>query len=158
MKTKIQKSAREGWFTLDADNPRLLGSQCDECQTYYFPIHEKYCRNPRCESESFTQIELSNRGKIWSYTNAGYAPPPPFIAEEPYEVFGLAAVELDKEKLVVLGQLVKGVGVDDVSIGDEVELAIETLYTEEEAEYLVWKWKPVNSGEATKGSSERGTA
>jgi len=154
MSKKDQKSAREGWFTLDANNPRLLGSQCDECQTYYFPVHEKYCRNPQCESESFTQIELSNRGKIWSYTNAGYAPPPPFVADDPYEVFALAAVELDKEKLVVLGQLVKGVGVDDVSIGDEVELAIETLYEDEESEYLVWKWKPVNSSKSSNTESQ----
>ena len=155
MSTKVQKSAREGWFTLDPENPRLLGSQCSECKTYYFPKHEQYCRNPECESESFEQIELSNTGKIWSYTNAGYAPPPPFVADDPYEVFAMAAVELEKEKLVVMGQLVKGVTVDDVKIGDQVELAIETLYQDEENDYLVWKWKPVNGSSAdSKGGAK----
>ena len=141
-------SAREGWFTLDADNPRLLGSRCAECKTYYFPRHEQYCRNPNCESETFDIVELSPRGKIWSYTNAGYAPPPPFIADDPYEVFSLAAVELEKEKLVVLGQLARGIGVDDVKIGDEVELVIETLYEDDENDYQVWKWQPVAGGQA----------
>ena len=143
MTEKTVKSAREGWFTLDQKNPRLLGSQCTACNTYYFPKHEQYCRNPSCESESFDQIELSNRGRIWSYTNAGYPPPPPFVADDPYEIFAMAAVELEKEKLVVMGQLVKGVTVDDVKIGDEVELALETLFEDEENEYIVWKWKPI---------------
>ena len=128
---------------MDAERPRLLGSQCIECKTYYFPQHDKYCRNPECESESFETLELSHRGKIWSYTNAGYAPPPPFVADDPYEVFAQAAVALDAEKLVVMGQLVKGITVDDVKIGDEVELAMEMLYEDEEHQYMVWKWKPV---------------
>ena len=133
---------------MDPDKPRLLGSQCSECKTYYFPKHEQYCRNPDCESESFEQLELSHRGKIWSYTNAGYAPPPPFVADDPYEVFALAAVELEKEKLVVLGQLVKGVTIDDVKIGDEVELVLETLFEDDESEHIVWKWKPVTANGA----------
>ena len=147
-KVREIKSAREGWFTLDADNPRLLGSQCDVCKTYYFPQHAQYCRNPDCESEEFSVIELSSRGKIWSYTNAGYPPPPPFVADDPYEVFAQAAVELEKEKLVILGQLAKGVTVDDVKIGDEVQLCIETLFQDDESDYQIWKWKPVNGGEA----------
>lgn len=143
MTEKTIKSAREDWFTLDQENPRLLGSQCAVCNTYYFPKHEQYCRNPGCESELFEEVELSARGRIWSYTNAGYPPPPPFVADDPYEVFAVAAVELEKEKLVVMGQLVKGITVDDVKIGDEVELALETLFEDEEHQYIVWKWKPI---------------
>lgn len=150
---KVHKSAREGWFTLDTDNPRLLGSQCRQCHTWYFPQHDQYCGNPECESESFEQVELSNRGKIWSYTNAGYPPPAPFVADDPYEVFAIAAVELEKEKLVVMGQLVKGVTVDDVKIGDEVELAIETLYEDDENQYMVWKWKPLQASSDADGGA-----
>ncbi|NND82413.1 MAG: Zn-ribbon domain-containing OB-fold protein [Gammaproteobacteria bacterium] len=148
MNSKNQVAAREGWFTLDAERPRLLGSQCQQCHTYYFPVHEQYCRNPECESEQFEQIELSHRGKIWSYTNAAYPPPEPFKAADPYEVFALAAVELEREKLVVLGQLAAGVTVDDVKIGDEVELTLDTLFSDDENDYLVWKWQPVNGGAA----------
>lgn len=144
MATKAKVSAREGWFTLDENNPRLLGSQCQQCHTWYFPAHDTYCRNPACESEEFDVRELSNRGKIWSYTNAAYAPPAPFIAHDPYEIFSVAAVELEHEKLVVMGQLVRGVTVEDVSIGDEVELVLDTLFEDDDNEYLVWKWRPIS--------------
>jgi len=43
----------------------------------------------------------------------------------------------------VLGQVVPGVSVDDLSVGDEVELVVDTLYEDDEHEYLVWKWRPV---------------
>jgi hypothetical protein len=28
-------------------------------------------------------------------------------------------------------------------VGDEVELVIDTLYHEDDTDYLVWKWRPV---------------
>lgn len=143
MSTKKTLAAREGWYTLDQDRPRLLGSQCDTCQSYYFPKHEGFCRNPACQSESFTETELSSRGKIWSYTNAAYPPPPPFVAADPYEPFGVAAVEFEREGLVILGQLAKDVDIATVQVGDEVEVILETLFEDDEANYLVWKWRPV---------------
>jgi len=146
MSQKNTVAAREDWYTLDADRPRLLGSQCRQCETYYFPRYESYCRNPACDSESFDEVELSHRGRIWSYTNAAYPPPPPFVADDPYEPFAIAAVELDREKLVVLGQLASDVGVSDVKIGDEVELVLETLYEDDDNEYVVWKWRPLAGG------------
>ena len=62
--------------------------------------------------------------------------------------FALAAVELP-EGLVVLGQVADGFGVNDIRVGDEMELVVETLYTDEEGERTTWRWKPVagKSGE-----------
>ena len=54
----------------------------------------------------------------------------------------IAAVELEKEKLVVLGQVVPGVGCEDLKSGMEMELVLETLFEDDDNEYLVWKWKP----------------
>ncbi len=144
MSKKNTVAAREGWFTLDPEHPRLLGSQCTACKTFYFPKHSSFCRNPACDSETFDDIELSNRGKIWSYTNAAYPPPEPFVAKDPYEPFALAAVQLERENMIVLGQLVEGVTVDDVKIGDEVELTLESLFEDEENDYVVWKWRPAS--------------
>ena len=53
------------------------------------------------------------------------------MAADPYVPFCLAAVELAAEKLVVMGQVVPGVTVDDLTVGDEVELVIDTLYSED---------------------------
>jgi hypothetical protein len=134
----------EGWFTLgEAGTPALVGSRCAGCSTYAFPAEAHYCRNPDCDSEEFETVELSRRGKIWSYTDARYQPPPPYVAADPYVPFCLAAVELAAEKLVVMGQVVGGVSVEDLKVGDEVELVLDTLYCEGDIEYLVWKWQPV---------------
>jgi uncharacterized OB-fold protein len=81
---------------------------------------------------------------VWSYTDAQYAPPPPYVATtEPYEPFALAAVELAGEGMVVMGQVAVGYGVDDLTVGTPVELVVETLFEDDDHEYTMWKWKPV---------------
>ena len=132
----------EGWFTTGPE-PRLLGSRCESCSTVFFPPTEGFCRNPRCGGESFSEVPLSRRGRVWSYTDAQYQPPPPYVAPtDPFEPFALAAVELE-EGMVVLGQVAAGYGVDDLSVGSEVELVVETLYADDDGDRLVWRWKPV---------------
>ncbi len=138
-----QVPAVEGWFTMGDDGPpALLGSRCESCGLFAFPAERAFCRNPDCASTTFETVELSRRGTIWSYTDARYQPPPPYVAADPYVPFCLAAVELADEKLVVMGQVVGGVGVDDLRVGDEVELVLEPLYTEGDEQFMVWKWRP----------------
>jgi uncharacterized OB-fold protein len=145
--------AVEGWFTTGEDGaaPALVGSRCTACGTYAFPAEASACKNPDCDSTSFETVELSRRGRIWSYTDARYQPPAPYVAADPYEPFCLAAVELATEKLVVMGQLVGGVTVDDLRVGDEVELVVDTLYRADDCDYLVWKWRPLNMAATTPG-------
>ncbi|HEY3810804.1 MAG TPA: OB-fold domain-containing protein [Acidimicrobiales bacterium] len=135
--------AVEGWFTSGDDGPpALLGSRCVGCGTYAFPVERSFCRNPDCASTGFETVELSRSGTIWSYTDARYQPPPPYVAADPYVPFCLAAVELADEKLVVMGQVVPGVSVGDLHVGDRVELVLDTLYADDDQEYVVWKWQP----------------
>jgi uncharacterized OB-fold protein len=68
------------------------------------------------------------------------------MAADPYVPFSIAAVELADEKMVVMGQVVPGVTVDDLSVGTEVEVVLDTLYEDDEHEYMVWKWQPVDAG------------
>lgn len=143
MSQKPQAAAIEGWYTLDTDKPALIGSQCTGCATYFFPKQDQYCKNPACDSSEFSEVELSRTGKIWSYTNACYEPPEPFVAPDPFKPYAIAAVELEKEQMTILGQVVAGVDVDQLKVGMEVELVLETLYEDNEADKLVWKWKPV---------------
>ena len=144
--------AVEGWFTMGEEGaPALLGSRCRGCGTFAFPAETQYCRNPDCTSSAFETVELSRTGRIWSYTDARYQPPPPYVAADPYVPFCLAAVELAAEKLVVMGQVVGGVTVDDLRVGDEVELVVDTLYSEDDYDYLVWKWRPAGTGPVIPG-------
>lgn len=135
------RAAVEGWFTTGPE-PVLLGSRCTTCATTYFPPkggEGAFCANPTCDGTGFEAAELSRRGTVWSYTDAQYRPPPPYVARtEPYEPFALAAVTLP-EGLTVLGQVADGYGAADLRVGAEVELVIEPL----DDELLVWRWKPV---------------
>ena len=45
---------------------------------------------------------------------------------------------------VVLGQLADGVDPASIEVGQEMQLVLGTLYEDDENEYVVWKWKPVD--------------
>jgi uncharacterized OB-fold protein len=123
---------------------RGADSLSSACGTVFFPPVEGFCRNPACSGEVFEELPLSRRGRVWSYTDAQYQPPPPYIpASDPYVPFALAAVELP-EGLVVLGQVADGFGVADLKVGTEVELVVESLYTDDSGERTIWRWKPVS--------------
>src|SRR5690606_7707084 len=134
--------AIEGWYTMDTETPHLLGSRCNACGTYYFPKQNQYCRNPACDGNEFEEVPLSRTGTVWSYTNTCYQPPEPYVSPDPFEPFALAAVELEKEKMIVLGQVIKGVDVTQLKVGMKVELVLEPLYSDDSGDKLVWKWKP----------------
>ena len=142
MSEKNRVPVLDGWFTTDEKAPHLIGSRCEACGTYYFPKLTTFCRNPDCASEKFAEVPLSRTGKLWSYTNAAYKPPEPYVAPEPFEPFGIAAVELDTERMVVLGQLVHGVNLADLKVGMPMELVIDVLSEDETSAKTTWKWKP----------------
>ena len=138
--------AIEGWFTIDGE-PALLGNRCTTCGTVFFPKATFFCRNPACVGEEFEETRLSRHGRIWSYTDAQYQPPPPFVPPSAeFEPFALAAVELADEQMVVLGQVARGHAAADLAVGQPVELVVEELFSDDDHDYLVYKWKPVSDG------------
>lgn len=150
--------AIEGWFTMppeDADFPEdgsglpgitLLGTRCVDSGTYFFPPEKVMSRAPGFADSELVDVELSTRGTLWSYTDAQYQPPEPFVAaSDPYVPYCLAAVELAEERLVVLGQVVAGVTVDDLQVGMPMELVADVLNSDDEHTYVVWKWRPAAS-------------
>ena len=142
MSGKLQAPAIEGWHTMEA-SPHLIGSRCKSCGSYFFPKQMHYCRNPSCGGTDFEEVELSRTGRVWSYTNACYKPPEPFVAKEPFEPYAIAAVELEKEQMVVLGQVVEGIGVESLRVGMPMELVLEALHETKEDIKVTWKWQPV---------------
>ncbi|MFK7975098.1 MAG: Zn-ribbon domain-containing OB-fold protein [Halioglobus sp.] len=141
MSNKPLAPAIDGWHTMDAQ-PKLIGTQCDSCGTYFFPKQTHYCKNPNCESTDFTEVELSRSGKVWSYTNACYKPPEPFQAQDPFVPYAIAAIELEKEQMVILGQVIEGVSVEDLKVGMPMELVLEPLHETDEDIKVTWKWRP----------------
>ena len=142
---KTRVPAVEGLFTMDAANPRLIGGKAPN-GSYCFP-KDLGGTDPYSPLGEVEEVQLSNRGRIWSYTNSCYPPPPPFVSRhEPFQPVTIAAVELAAEQMVILGQVVDGVSVDDLQVGMEVELVLDTLYEDDANEYVVWKWRPVEAG------------
>jgi uncharacterized OB-fold protein len=139
---KTRSPAVDGWFTTDS-TPALLGTRCTTCGTYFFPPETRFCRNPTCDGTELEAVPLSRRGRVWSFTDNRYRPPPPYVSPEPFEPYAIAAVELAEEKMVVLGQLARGTAVDELQVGQEVELVLDTLYEDDDHDYVVWKWQPV---------------
>ena len=132
----------EGLFKDDEGGPALLGGHCAQCGSFFFPKQWSFCRNPRCDGGPLDDTALSTHGRLWSWTDNRYAPPPPYPAGEPFEPYGVAAVELDAERMVVLGQLAAGTDVDALHLGQAMRLVVEPLYEDDDAVRTVWKWRP----------------
>lgn len=150
-----RREAIDGTLTEVGGMPHLLGSRCVDCGSFYFPRVGGYCRNPDCDSEQFEDVALSRTGRLWSFTNAGYQPPPPYIADsDSFEAFGIAAVELEAEQMIVLGQLASDVPLSALEVGMEMELVVERLYADDAGEAVTWKWRPrvAHAGATTEAS------
>ncbi len=144
----MRKPLIEGWFTLD-EEPHLVGQRCDDCTTVVFPPRASCCPNPHCSGTAMKSVELSRHGRVWSYTDAQYPPPAPFVAPtDPFVPFAIAAVELPIEKIVVLGQVASGYGVESLRVGCPVELVVESAETCGNDEFVIWKWRPTDEGAA----------
>ena len=141
--SKTRVPAIEGWLTMNESNPQLLGYLDESSGTYFFPKDVAISHAPGHADADFKEVALSNTGKLWSYTTNHYKPPEPYLAPDPFEPYTVAAVELDNEKMVVLGQLADGVDPADIEVGMDMKLELATLYEDDENEYMVWKWRPV---------------
>ena len=140
MKTRV--SALESWFDASPERPRLIGSRCRSCRSYFFPREEFACRNPACGGAELEDVPLSATGTLWSYTDNHYKPPAPYMSPDPFVPYAIAAVELADEKMVVLGQLASDVPTAELKVGMRMKLVAETLYSDDANEYVVWKWTP----------------
>jgi uncharacterized OB-fold protein len=140
---KNRLPAIEGWFTMDPASPHLLGLRDAQSGTYFFPKDVAVSRAPGHADAELEEVEMSRRGRLWSYTTNHYPPPEPYVSPEPFEPYTVAAVELTAERMVVLGQLAPGFDAGSLDVGMEMELVLDTLYEDDENEYVVWKWKPV---------------
>lgn len=156
--TVTRVPAVEGWFTTpepgSGESPQLIGARCTTCATYVFPPRTAGCPNPRCDGDELSPTPLSSRGRLWSFTENRYAPPPPYRAADPFEPYALAAVELETEGMIVLGQVTKGVLAADLKVGMEMQLELDVLYRDDDGvDHLVYVWAPAALAEVEGGAS-----
>lgn len=130
---------KDGLFTLGQDQnepPRILASRCPACDEIFFP-RRRICQN--CQTENLKPIELSSNGKIFSFTVVMKRPASNYLGPVPY-AFGW--VELPEG--VRVETLYTGCQFEDLRIGMDVELVIETLHHDSDGREIVChKFRPV---------------
>lgn len=132
----------EGLFTWPSDTPQLIGARCGECTTTFFPAFAEFHR-PGCSGSSVEEVLLGRRGTLVSFTVQRYTPPPPFPQGE-YEPAVLGTVVLE-EGIQVPGQVVD-CGPDDIEVGMDVELVVDTLYVDDAGnDALTWAFRVASS-------------
>lgn len=132
----------EGWYKTENGQAHLLGSCCVECGTYYFPAQTFYCRNPVCDSSSLKEVLLSRTGTLWSYSKQCYPPPPPYVYSEPFVPYTIGAVMLEREKIIILGQIFQENAKDlTLKTGQPMELVFDNLLAINNTQRSVWKWR-----------------
>ena len=73
-KKPVKKAISSKMMKLSPDMVQgvLMGSQCNECGTHFFGAPQ-FC--VRCTSDRLKPVELSKKGKLYSYTIVRQAPP-----------------------------------------------------------------------------------
>ncbi|MFJ7160150.1 Zn-ribbon domain-containing OB-fold protein [Streptomyces sp. NPDC101118] len=139
-----------GWFThvtlaSGEEEFRLLGTRCTACASVFFPREDSFCRNPACAGGELAEVPLSRRGRVWSYTDGRYRPPAPYVSDPdvPWEPYTLLAVELEAERMVVLGQAEPGVTTADLEVGAAVEVVPGVLDEDADTVWTTWRFRPV---------------
>ena len=140
--SKQRVPAAENWFTMDEAAPQLVGARGVDTGSYFWPTALAVSANPSQPGEAREPALLSRRGRLWSWTTNHYAPPEPYVAPDPFVPYTVCAVELEVEKMVVLGQLATAADATQLEVGMPMELVLGPLYEDDDHEYVVWQWAP----------------
>lgn len=132
----------EGFFRIPSDPaepPRLLGSGCPSCGEVFFP-RRLVCA--RCLAEGCEDVELSTRGRLWSWTYC-YVP---LFGRKDADVPGYGVGQVDLPEGPRVQSILLG-GPGDFETGMELEIDLETLReTAEGDEVVIYRFRPVGAG------------
>lgn len=129
-----QVPIEKGLFTWPSEDPRLIGSECQNCNAVVFPA-QSGC--PRCAGDNTQTKELGTRGTLWTWTIQGYPPKsPPFEGDiDNFEPFGVGYVEIHDE--VKVETRLTTANLDELQIGMEMELSFIPLYQDSEGNDVI---------------------
>ena len=118
----------------------LIGSRCSSCGEVHFPPRA-CCR--RCSHMQLETVPLSRTGRLYSFTTVLVRLPGAKV-DPPYHV---GVVELPEGER--LRTLVAPEAEQPLSIGAEMELVFDVVYSDEQGRDVVgWKFAPVSRGKA----------
>lgn len=141
--TRRQIPVRDGLWTTPStlgEIPRLIGNRCCACGEVFFPKNDYgICTN--CQARDMEELKLSRRGKIYSFSVVMLRPPVYYKGPVPY-----AEGFIELPEGVRVQALFTGCDFDELKVGMDVEMVIETLHEDEEGnEVVAYKFTPVKS-------------
>ena len=117
----------------------LVGGRCPKCDHHFFP-RRVIC--PGCGNDELDAVDLSTRGKLWTYTIVHQAPASALV-EAPYVI---GQVQLPESVLV--GGLIKDCAPEQAQIGMDVELvAVKVREDDEGREVFAFAFQPAGKPE-----------
>ena len=122
-------------FTWPAEDPQLLGGQCDDCGAITFPVQS---RCPRCGTESMAELPLPRRGTLVSWTTQEFPPSIPYMGDpkgESFEPFGIGLVQLDD--VVRVESRLTECDPGNLDFGMEVVLRIVPFYVDNDGDEIM---------------------
>ena len=137
-----QVAIAEGLFTWPSDDPRLLGSRCEDCGIVEFPVKDT-C--PACSGQNVHVHELPKRGTLWTWTIQAFMPKEPYVSDETpetFQPFGIGYLELPGN-VRIEGRLLEN-DPDKLKIGMEMEVVFEKYRTAENGDDVIsYFFKPL---------------
>ena len=133
----------EGLFTWPSNDPRLLGSKCNNCGVVTFPAQNS-C--PACSGMDTETVELERRGKLWTFTLQCFLPNrPPYDGPqtpETFKPFGVGYVELPDQTRVQTR--LKTEDVNKLEVGMDMELVVEKYIERDGKDVVSYFFTPVD--------------
>ena len=130
-----QKPIADNLFTWPSDSPKLIGSKDVETGRYFFPAKN---------SNQHERVELSSKGKLWTWTVQRFLPKTPYIDQvspEDFKPYAVGYIELPGE--IMVESRIVDIDPADLEIGMEMELTIEPFVKNDEGEELmIFAFKP----------------
>jgi uncharacterized OB-fold protein len=131
-------------FTWPADDPQLLGGQCERCGTVTFPVQ---ARCPRCSCQSIAELPLPRRGTLVSWTTQGFPPTADYRGDptgESFEPYGVGLVQLD-DVVRVESRLTEN-DPQKLEFGMDVVLRIVPFYVDDDGnEVITFAFAPISA-------------
>ena len=122
-------------FTWPDDDPKLIGSRCDDCAATTFPTQS---RCPRCSGTNMVELLLPKRGTLVTWTTQGFPPMVPFAGDatgKSFEPFGVGLVQL--EDVVKVEARLTESDPAKLRFGMDVELTIVPFYVDEDGDEIM---------------------
>jgi len=122
-------------FTWPDDDPKLIGSRCDDCAATTFPTQS---RCPRCSGKNMVELLLPKRGTLVTWTTQGFPPMVPFAGDatgKSFEPFGVGLVQL--EDVVKVEARLTESDPAKLRFGMDVELTIVPFYVDEDGDEIM---------------------